>query len=127
MASGTIKAVIASSDIVDNLTTNDATKVLSAKQGKVLNDQIANTQTVTVTGTMPSTVDTYKYMAYPTGFNPGNSVIVGVSVYNSNGAWYSNNPAITYMGDTVYGLRIKSSEAGFLEKSFGIVLMKIPT
>ena len=28
------------SDIVDNLTTNDATKVLSAKQGKVLNDMI---------------------------------------------------------------------------------------
>lgn len=28
------------SDIVDNLTTNDATKVLSAKQGKVLNDLI---------------------------------------------------------------------------------------
>ena len=27
-------------DIADNLTTNDATKVLSAKQGKVLNDLI---------------------------------------------------------------------------------------
>lgn len=27
-------------DIVDNLTTNDATKVLSAKQGKALNDLI---------------------------------------------------------------------------------------
>ena len=30
------------SDIVDNLTTNDATKVLSAKQGKVLNDLIGD-------------------------------------------------------------------------------------
>ena len=29
-----------SSDIVDNLTTNDSTKVLSAKQGKALNDLI---------------------------------------------------------------------------------------
>lgn len=29
-------------DIVDNLTTNDATKVLSAKQGKVLNDLIGD-------------------------------------------------------------------------------------
>ena len=28
------------SDIVDNLTTNDATKPLSAKQGKALNDLI---------------------------------------------------------------------------------------
>ena len=27
--------------IVDNLTTDDATKVLSAKQGKVLNDTVA--------------------------------------------------------------------------------------
>ena len=27
-------------DIADNLTTNDATKVLSAKQGKALNDKI---------------------------------------------------------------------------------------
>jgi hypothetical protein len=29
-------------DIVDNLSTNDATKVLSAKQGKALNDLIGN-------------------------------------------------------------------------------------
>ena len=29
-------------DIADNLTTNDATKVLSAKQGKVLNDLIGS-------------------------------------------------------------------------------------
>ena len=29
-------------DIVDNLTTDDATKVLSAKQGKVLNDLIGS-------------------------------------------------------------------------------------
>ncbi len=41
MASGTIKAVVGRSDIVDNLTTNDDTKVLSAKQGKILSDQIA--------------------------------------------------------------------------------------
>jgi len=29
-------------DIADNLTTNDATKVLSAKQGKALNDKIGS-------------------------------------------------------------------------------------
>ena len=29
-------------NIVDNLTTNDATKMLSAKQGKVLNDLIGD-------------------------------------------------------------------------------------
>lgn len=32
----------ASVDVVDNLTTNDSTKALSAKQGKVLNDQLTN-------------------------------------------------------------------------------------
>ena len=32
--------------IVDNLTTDDATKVLSAKQGKVLNDTIGNIDTI---------------------------------------------------------------------------------
>ena len=35
-----LNAKVNTSDIVDNLTTNDATKVLSAKQGKVLNDLI---------------------------------------------------------------------------------------
>lgn len=40
MASGTIKSVVPRSDIVNNLTTNDSTKVLSAAQGKVLNEQI---------------------------------------------------------------------------------------
>ena len=42
MASGTIKSVVPRSDIVDNLTTNDSTKVLSAAQGKALADQAAN-------------------------------------------------------------------------------------
>ena len=36
----THSGMLTSSDIVDNLTTNDATKVLSAKQGKALNDLI---------------------------------------------------------------------------------------
>lgn len=41
MATGTIKAVVSKSDVVNNLTTNDSTKVLSAAQGKALNDKIA--------------------------------------------------------------------------------------
>lgn len=41
MASGTIKAVIPKSDIVNNLTTNDSTKVLSAAQGYALNSKLA--------------------------------------------------------------------------------------
>lgn len=41
-------AAVHSTDVVDALTSTDATKVLSAKQGKALNDAlVANTQTVT--------------------------------------------------------------------------------
>ena len=40
MASGTIKAVVGRSDIVNNLTTNDSTKVLSAAQGYALNNKL---------------------------------------------------------------------------------------
>ena len=36
------------SDVVDNLSTNDATKALSAKQGKALNDQIGSAITYIV-------------------------------------------------------------------------------
>ena len=42
MASGTIKSVVPRSDIVNNLTTNDSTKVLSAAQGKALYDKIVD-------------------------------------------------------------------------------------
>ena len=41
LGSGNI-ATLTSSDIADNLTTNDSTKVLSAKQGKALNDLIGS-------------------------------------------------------------------------------------
>ena len=46
MASGTIKAVVPKSDIVDNLTTNDGTKVLSAAQGYALNGNLATKVTI---------------------------------------------------------------------------------
>lgn len=36
------ESALHATDIVDNLTSNDATKVLSAKQGKALNDSLAN-------------------------------------------------------------------------------------
>ena len=39
---GLSSTYVAKTDIVDNLTTNDATKVLSAKQGKALKDLIGN-------------------------------------------------------------------------------------
>ena len=46
--SHTHSGMLTSSDIVDNLTTNDSTKVLSAKQGKALNDMIGSAITYIV-------------------------------------------------------------------------------
>jgi len=46
MASGTIKAVVPKSDIVDNLTTNDSTKVLSAAQGYSLNGKLGKIKNI---------------------------------------------------------------------------------
>ena len=40
--SGTAKLILDDSDIIDNLTSTSTNKVLSAKQGKVLNDKILN-------------------------------------------------------------------------------------
>ena len=41
--------VTKSEDLIDNLTTNDATKALSAKQGKLLKDSVTALQTLSVT------------------------------------------------------------------------------
>ena len=41
-----IDGLVSSNDIVDNLTTNDSTKVLSAKQGKVLYDMIGDVESL---------------------------------------------------------------------------------
>ena len=42
LTSSAITGMLTSSDIVDNLTTDNSSKVLSAKQGKALNDKIGN-------------------------------------------------------------------------------------
>ncbi len=41
-----VSGLISSTDIVDNLTTNDSTKVLSAKQGKILYDMIGDVESL---------------------------------------------------------------------------------
>ena len=46
LTSSAISGMLTSSDIADNLTTNDATKVLSAKQGKVLNTNKIETSAI---------------------------------------------------------------------------------
>ena len=63
------ESMIKNTDIVDNLTTNDATKVLSAKQGKVISDQIA--QLIPLS----TSQDTSKL---PSDFPNG------ISIYNNN-------------------------------------------
>ena len=68
MASGTIKAVIGRSDIVNNLTTNDSTKVLSAAQGYALNSKVAHYGEQYITNVSSSNIgsitDTGTYIAY---------------------------------------------------------------
>ena len=44
------ESALHATDIVDNLTSNDATKVLSAKQGKALNDSITSTNSALTNG-----------------------------------------------------------------------------
>lgn len=46
-----------STDITDNLTTNDATKVLSAKQGKVLKDSLDAIPPISVVSALPASPD----------------------------------------------------------------------
>ena len=62
MASGTIKAVVPKSDIVDNLTTNDGTKVLSAAQGYALNGKCKFGKYSSVTLPFEATTDGFLYL-----------------------------------------------------------------
>ena len=80
MASGTIKAVVGRSDIVNNLTTNDSTKVLSAAQGKALSDQITNLLYETPAITISP--NSYTEIDYPNGYTQYNTRIVSFVIAN---------------------------------------------
>lgn len=82
MASGTIKAVVAKSDIADNLTTNDSTKVLSAKQGKLLNDHIANNVAELFWGQITTTDTEYSFNS---GKSLGDYKLVFFTVFEGTG------------------------------------------
>ena len=77
-------------EIADNLTTNDSTKVLSAKQGKVLNDGIEERFKVAVTsldailntGTDKILINEYNYNA--TGAPAGE---MGIAITFGNGSY----------------------------------------
>jgi hypothetical protein len=87
-----------SADLVDNLTTNDGTKALSAKQGYLLNSKIANkikTETYTVTGTIPvnyNTATDYQLTADVT--NHSNKIILGILVKCTYPNWEAH--ALSY-------------------------------
>ena len=70
MASGTIKAVVSKSDIVDNLTTNDSTKVLSAAQGYSLNSNLANLVTNNTQSLYYDANGISAQITVPTGYVP---------------------------------------------------------
>ena len=74
---------LASSDIVDNLITDDATKVLSAKQGKKLNDNFDNYKSKDNFAVMSinipmSNAKQVIEQVLPEGFTPTNSVVISV-------------------------------------------------
>lgn len=92
-----------------------------------INSKIANMATAKVTGTMANEVNTYASASYPSGFTADNCAIIGVLVKTSSDSWYSNNPNITCMGDTSLGIRIKTSDSGFVGQPYVVLLMKIPS
>ena len=79
-----VSKMIKNTDIVDNLTTNDSTKVLSAKQGKALSDHIAHKLgyiDTTVTGAI-NTLDNGVYILEADMPNslPAGAVVITVEV-----------------------------------------------
>ena len=61
-------------EIADNLTTDDSTKALSGKQGKVLNDKVSGLKTIKE-DTKTYTTDQYGHSQFGSDFNYGKNVI----------------------------------------------------
>ena len=127
MASGTIKSVVPRSDIVNNLTTNDSTKVLSAAQGKALKD-IADTLSTKVnnvynktfsmgannTITITRTTQHQNYIITASSTSHDQVFIVasngGIANLGSYGAaaWSNNDETLTIVINTYRGVTIQS-------------------
>lgn len=83
------------SDLVDNLSTNDATKALTAKQGKILNDHIDIVEknysgTTNASGNLALTE------------TPSQYVVLYASYYNDNGTYYGAYPLVDPSMSTNY-------------------------
>ena len=141
------ESALHATDIVDNLTSNDATKVLSAKQGKALNDSLnkfgwfhlcAN-QSASATYTTYTTINSRKFSDYD---------LIAFSYVDSNGSFtrtglvipsilfgnvsLSNNDAsntqhyvdVNKVSETSFGLRASSNAVGYKVNIQGIKIMK---
>lgn len=115
------ESALHATDIVDNLTSTDATKVLSAKQGKALNDSIG-TLSSTITSTKNSldkiigflypvtdlndatTTGVYKYDGY-TSHRPDNFGVCAVFSTNTTATgnmWYFQVAFATTANNKIY-------------------------
>ena len=107
MASGTIKAVVPKSDIVDNLTTNDGTKVLSAAQGYALNSKLTSEILNVYPATVPNMTANYRSVV-----RTGNVVTISINLVFS---------AATSGYVTVYsGLPIAKETGGLYQSIVGV-------
>jgi len=110
----------ASTNIVDNLTSTDATTALSAKQGKVLNEKIKF-----VTGTLAAS-GLSDGVNFPTGMTKDNSAIVNFEIQISgtwrSGAVVADSRQWALLSDKVY---VWNDNAGISGSAFRVSLMKI--
>lgn len=137
---------LALSDIIDDLTTDDATKVLSAKQGKVLNERLMEHKLkgdfAVITGNrdVAAFAIDQDFINYPKGFNKDNTIVLSTMEEILNSQYYNtiacydrgdnftiseNAVGVTLMPDTIR-VRLNNYDNS-LEKTFNykIVLMKI--
>lgn len=97
-------------------------------QNKVVTEAInaINDSFAVVTGTMASAVNTEVTKTFPTGFDGTSTIVVGNTVKNANSAlWYSNHAAISVFSDQNSGIRIKTTDSGFCNQPFKILIKKI--
>lgn len=124
------ESALHATDIVDNLTSTDATKVLSAKQGKALNDSLNNflvtrdfsaNYTISANGALPLTAANFQ-LSRPTGYRGiAFTKIMTGSQYVFAYEMYSN---VTSSSDRVLALRNTSSTAQTINAHITILYMK---
>ena len=80
--------------------------------------------TCIVTGTMANTVNTEVRVPFPDGFTADNCYVKGYLARASSN-WYSNHHEMTVFTSTGDGIRVYTSNTGFLGNPFKILLEKV--